>query len=72
MQIEASRQEGAYSEDTLCVGLARLGADDQTITVGSMKDLKEVDFGEPLHSLVIVGDTHPIEDEVLDMYRLEN
>lgn len=28
----------------------------------------DIDFGPPLHSLVIVGETHPIEDEALKMY----
>ena len=29
-----------------------------------------LDLGPPLHSLVLVGDTHPLEQEILDeMYR---
>lgn len=62
----------AYSEDTTCVGFARLGCEDQLIVAGTMKQLLEVDFGPPLHCLVIVGDTHPVEEEMLDYYKIAN
>lgn len=59
-----------YNEDTLCVGFARLGSEDQMIVAGTMRQLQMVDFGAPLHCLVIVGETHPVEEEMLDFYRL--
>ena len=68
--IEESRGEGAYGPDTLCVGVARLGADSQQIVAGSMEELRHADFGPPLHSLVIAGDTHVIEMEILSAYRI--
>ncbi|CAN0456960.1 unnamed protein product, partial [Hapterophycus canaliculatus] len=33
-------------------------------------ELLDVDFGEPLHSLVICGATHPLEDELLQWHRV--
>lgn len=60
-----------YCEDTPCVGLARVGCKDQKIVSGSMKQLLNVDFGPPLHCLVIVGNTHPLEDEMLEFYMVE-
>lgn len=33
-------------------------------------ELLHVDFGEPLHSLVICGTTHPLEDELLKWHRV--
>lgn len=63
-------QGGAYNEDTLCVGLARVGCGDQKIVAGPMKKLKDVDFGPPLHSLVIAGLTHVVEEELLALYRI--
>eukprot|EP01018_Ginkgo_biloba_P016763 Gb_41244 [translate_table: standard] len=68
LEIEKARGESAYDEDTICVGLARLGSEAQQIVVGSMKDLLTFDFGPPLHCLVIVGKTHPVEEEMLDFY----
>lgn len=58
-----------YSEDTLCVGLARLGTSTQKIVAGRMKELLDVDFGLPLHSLVIAGTTHVMEEEFLSFYK---
>ncbi|RVX03281.1 putative diphthine methyl ester synthase [Vitis vinifera] len=61
----------AFCEDTDCVGFARLGSEDQMIVAGSMRQLFKVDFGAPLHCLVIVGKTHPVEEEMLDFYKLK-
>lgn len=55
LEIEERRGGGAYGADTLCVGMSRLGADDQQIVAGSMQQLLDVDFGRPLHCLVIAG-----------------
>jgi diphthine methyl ester synthase len=70
LEVEGIRQEGAYGESTLCVGVARLGSDEQRIVAGNMKDLLTVQFGPPLHSLVIAGDMHVIEEELVAQYRL--
>lgn len=37
----------------------------QVIASGPLRLLKDVDFGGPLHSMVIVGDVHYIEEEML-------
>lgn len=71
LEIEQNRGESAYNEDTNCVGLARLGSEDQKIVAGTMRQLLAVDFGAPLHCLVIVGTTHPIEEEMLNVYKLK-
>lgn len=68
LEVEQIRGGSAYTEDTTCVGLARLGSEDQMVVAGSMKQLLMVDFGPPLHCLVIVGKTHPVEEEMLDFY----
>ncbi|XP_019155988.1 PREDICTED: probable diphthine methyl ester synthase [Ipomoea nil] len=68
LEVEESRGESAYNEDTACVGFARLGSEDQKVVAGSMKRLLTYDFGPPLHCLVIVGTTHPVEEEMLEFY----
>lgn len=70
LEIEEKRAESAYNEDTHCVGLVRLGSEMQKIVAGSMKDLLTIDFGPPLHCLVIVGKTHPLEEEMLEFYAM--
>lgn len=70
LEVEAKRGQGAYGPDSLAVGVARVGSDSQCIVAGTMTQLLEVDFGLPLHSLILVGDTHPIEDEILAQFRV--
>lgn len=57
-----------YNENTIVVGLARVGADDQVIKVGTMKELLEYDFGKPLHSFIIPGNMHFLEADCLKEY----
>ncbi|GAV63599.1 TP_methylase domain-containing protein [Cephalotus follicularis] len=61
LEVEQMRGGKAYNEDTCCVGLARLGSDDQKIVAGTMRQLRVVDFGAPLHCLVIVGKENMLE-----------
>ncbi|KAI4336791.1 hypothetical protein L6164_015272 [Bauhinia variegata] len=69
LEVEQTREESAYTEETECVGFARLGSEDQMIVAGTMRQLQMIDFGPPLHCLVITGKTHPLEEEMLDFYR---
>ena len=50
------------------VGLARVGRDDQQIVVGTLGELLHVDFGAPLHCLVIPGHVHPLEEEFMAFF----
>ncbi|KAF5455788.1 hypothetical protein F2P56_025328 [Juglans regia] len=71
LEVEQMRGESAYSECTQCVGFARVGSEDQMIVAGTMRQLQTINFGTPLHCLVIVGQTHPVEEEMLDFYKLK-
>ena len=51
--------------DRLCVGVARVGSTNQIIAVDSLRYINGWSFGDPLHSLVIIGKTHPLEDRML-------
>lgn len=72
LEVEQMEGQSVYNDDTLCVGFARLGSEDQMIVAGTMKQLRSIDFGPPLHCLVIVGKTHPVEEEMLDFYKSGN
>ncbi|CAN9500716.1 unnamed protein product [Ophioblennius macclurei] len=66
--IQRRRGEGeelGVTEDTVCVGVARLGADDQAVRVGTLGQLASCDLGAPLHSLVVTGRLHPLEVDML-------
>ena len=71
LEVERNRKAGAYGLDTLAVGLARLGADSQQLVAGTMQQLLEVDFGAPLHSLVLPGALHDMERESLKQFQLQ-
>jgi len=72
--IEAEEIEagGAYSSsETLCVGMARLGQKDQCIIAGTLEELKDQDFGEPLHCMMICGEVHDLELQFLKKFMVE-
>ena len=51
-KLTSQAEQLIISMDTLCVGLARVGKDDQIIAVDNLKDLVSQDLGKPLHSLI--------------------
>ena len=71
MEIEGLRGQGVYAWDTPAAGFARVGADDQQIVYGTMKELLDVDFGAPLHSLVIPGEMHFLETDYLKTFSIK-
>jgi diphthine synthase len=62
--LEAENPE-AYNRDTLTIGAARLGWNDQTIKANTAGDLSNHDFGGPPHALVVPGRLHFLEAEAL-------
>lgn len=58
--------------DALAVGLARVGQEDQFICFGTLKELREVDFGAPLHSLILCSpELHEMEREMLEYFSVK-
>ncbi|KAJ6257131.1 Diphthine methyl ester synthase [Drechslerella dactyloides] len=55
LMTEESRGEAVYRKDSLAIGIARLGSENQTIVVGTLEELASSDLGPPLHSLVLIG-----------------
>jgi diphthine synthase len=68
LEIEAKRKEKVFTKDTLCIGVARIGSDNQVIKAGNAGKLLDEDFGEPLHALVIPGKLHFVEEEMLKLW----
>lgn len=58
----------AFKEDTVCVGLARVGSENQTIIAATFKEMTTVDIGGPLHSFIIPGELHPLEKDMLKLF----
>uniref|UniRef100_A0A4W4G3C6 diphthine methyl ester synthase n=1 Tax=Electrophorus electricus TaxID=8005 RepID=A0A4W4G3C6_ELEEL len=55
-------------EITVCVGLARVGNDNQAIRAGSLREMASSDLGGPLHSMLITGHLHPLEVDMLKLF----
>ncbi|MGV8169592.1 MAG: diphthine synthase [Candidatus Nanoarchaeia archaeon] len=68
-KIEKNKGEKIIGDETLVVGIARLGSDDQKIKAGPLKEIIKEDFGKPLHSLIIPGKLHDIEKEMLEIWK---
>jgi diphthine synthase len=65
MEIEEKRAEGVVLPTHWAFGLARVGQDTQLIVSGTVAELAKVDFGAPLHSLVLAGpELHSIEEDM--------
>lgn len=62
----------AFTENSLVVGLARIGSDDQNIIACSLQEMKKIDLGKPLHSLIIPAEKlHPLEINFLRQYAID-
>ncbi|XP_034979960.1 diphthine methyl ester synthase isoform X1 [Zootoca vivipara] len=59
------------AENTVCVGLARVGAVDQKIASGTLQEMTTVALGNPLHSLIITGTLHPLELDMLKLFAVD-
>lgn len=60
----------AFNPDTLVVGCARLGSTNQKIAYGTASQLSNIDFGPPLHCLIVPGKLHFVEEEMLHTYHI--
>jgi len=66
LEIEEERKENVYGDSSLAIGAARIGAKEQRMVVGTLKELCDVDLGPPLHSLVLLGSRrHELERDFI-------
>ena len=68
LTIEDARKEGVCPPETMAVGLSRVGDGTQQVVVGTLAELRCVDFGKPLHSMVVLGKVGTDEAELLDAF----
>lgn len=72
LAVEAKRGGGVATPETMAFGVARIGHSDQRIVAGTLAQLASVDFGPPLHSLVLVGgELHDMEKEMAQLYAVK-
>ena len=72
LEIEEERKEGVYGEGSLAIGVARVGAKNQKMVTGTLKQLCDVDLGPPLHSLVLLGSRrHELEKDFIRPFAVD-
>jgi len=66
-----AEQPGCHLKvDSKVVCVARVGTETQKLVTCSLLKAAELDMGAPLHSLVIPGELHYLENDALDMWKL--
>ena len=70
-RLEEKHGLGVITPETIVIGVARLGGvnDVPMVCSGRFKDLMEVDFGKPMHSIIIPSENlHHVEEEMLHQW----
>jgi len=65
LEMEKESEEHVFTERSIVCVVARAGSPSPTIMADRVGNLKEKDFGAPLHTLVVPGNLHFIEIEAL-------
>ncbi len=69
LKIEMKRNEKVFTDNTLCIGCAKLGSLDQIIRAGKAKQLLQYLFKDGLHCLIVPAKKlHFMEEEALKLY----
>lgn len=72
LEVEEERGEGICGPQVLAVGVARIGAKDQHMAAGTLRQLSESNLGPPLHSLVLLGRrVHDLERDFIRDFALD-
>jgi diphthine synthase len=66
--LEKMAERKQTSLPDLMVGVARAGSDLPRVAAGSPKMLRSIEFGPPLHVLLVPAKLHPIEAEYLERF----
>ena len=64
-KLEKKQKQKIITPNTKLVGLARMGTDNY-MKYGKLPEIKKHDFKKPLHTLIIIGKTDEIEEEMLN------
>ena len=71
LKTEIKRGDRVFNDNTLCVGCAKLGSNDQIIKAGKAKELLKYDFKKGMQCLIVPAkQLHFMEEEGLKMYSI--
>lgn len=64
-KVESIRKEDVFSDNRIVIGIAQAGSKKPIVKGGRVSDLKDFDFGKPLHCMIVPGNLHFVEAEAL-------
>lgn len=70
LKLELRRNQKVFTESTMVIGVARLGSEKPLIVYGKAKDVMKIDFGLPVHCLIVPGRMHFMEEEFLEKFKI--
>jgi len=65
LEMEDIKKEKLLTKDSIVCVVARAGSEEPAVRAGAINELKEIEFGSPLHTIVIPGKLHFMEIEAL-------
>lgn len=69
LKVELKRGERVFTDNTLCIGCAKLGSLDQIIKAGKAKELLKYNFKDGMQCLIVPAKTlHFMEEDALKLY----
>jgi len=68
LRVEDKKREKVFTKETKCIGVARLGSENPKIIYGTADELLKLDFGGPLHTIIVPSELHFIEEEALKQW----
>jgi diphthine synthase len=66
LRMERERGEGVFTPESIVYAIARAGSPEPGVFRGTLAALAETDFGAPLHTLVVPGKLHFVEEEAVE------
>lgn len=67
LRMESTCKQHLFSTQSIACVVARAGAADTVVAANTIPTLQPMDFGPPLHTLVIPGNLHFMEREALEL-----
>ena len=68
LEMEKKQGEHVLGEDSVVCVVARAGSDNPVVVANSVAFLKKIDFGPPLHTIVVPGNLHFMEIDALTRF----
>lgn len=65
LRMERERGEGVFTDESEVYAIARAGSPAPVVARGSLAAMARADLGEPLHTLVVPGQLHFVEEEAV-------